>query len=145
MAELSKHEIRELLEKKDRWVALSTVGPQGFPHTVPIGYFLVGEKLVMGCRDGTQKVKNIERNPKVSVLWENGRGQDALIGVLFRGQARVVRADDERLALKAEACRQRNVEPPASVAPGSVYIEVIPEKTVSWNRPSRQKQKSRTV
>lgn len=138
MTSLSNEEIRNILNKKERWIALSTSGPEGFPHTVPIGYFLVGDKLVLGCRDGTQKVKNIERDEKVSLLWENGRGKDALIGIMFQGRARIVRDDAERLKLKAVACRQRGVEPPDSVNPGSVYIEVTPVKTISWNRPTRR-------
>ena len=71
MATLTKQEIEEILSKKERWIALSTLDPQGFPHTVPIGYFLVGDKVVLGCRDGTQKVKNIERDSRVSLMWEN--------------------------------------------------------------------------
>ena len=136
MTPLSSDEIQQILSKKERWIALTTVGPDGFPHTVPIGYFPVGEKLLLGCRDGTQKVKNIERNEKVSLLWENGRGKECLMGILFQGTARIVRDDAERLIFKKEACRQRDVEPPDSVNPDSVYIEVTPVKTISWNRPT---------
>ena len=107
MARLSPEEIKEILNKKERWVALTTSSPNGYPHTVPIGYFLVGEALVMGCRDGTQKVKNIERDPRVSVLWENGRGKDSIKGILFQGDAQIVRDPKERMKLKIEACRQR--------------------------------------
>ena len=142
MSRLSPEEIKEILKRKERWVTLSTIGPDGYPHSVPIGYFLVGDRLVLGCRDGTQKVKNIERNERVSVLWENGRGKDSLKGVLFRGDARVVRDPAERMALKTEACRQRGVEPPAELSTTGVYIEVTPVKTVTWDRPS-QGRKSR--
>ena len=131
-------QLLSLLERKDRWIVLSTVGPDGFPHAVPIGYFFFENRILMGCRDNTQKVRNIERNPKVSLLWENGRGEDDLIGVMFQGHARVVRNSDERLAIRREACRQRGEKPPESPpAPGSVYIEVSPSKTISWNRPTR--------
>ena len=133
------HSIKELMEKKDRWIVLSTIGPDGFPHSVPTGYFFFGDKLILGCRDQTQKVKNIERNPKVSLLWENGRGHNELIGALFQGRARVVRDDAERLILKAEACRQRGEEPPTSLASGAVYIEISPDKEISWRRPTRKK------
>ena len=137
MARLSAEEIKEILNKKERWVALTTTSPNGYPHTVPIGYFLVGESLVMGCRDGTQKVKNIERDPRVSVLWENGRGKDSIKGVLFQGNAQIVRDPKERMELKTEACRQRGEEPPAELSDGAVYIKVTPVKTITWNRPTR--------
>jgi nitroimidazol reductase NimA-like FMN-containing flavoprotein (pyridoxamine 5'-phosphate oxidase superfamily) len=139
MARLSAEEIKEILNKKERWVALTTTSPNGYPHTVPIGYFLVGESLVMGCRDGTQKVKNIERDPRVSVLWENGRGKDSIKGVLFQGNAQIVRDPKERMELKTEACRQRGEEPPGELSDGAVYIKVTPVKTITWNRPTRRR------
>lgn len=136
MNRMSESEIRNHLRRKDRWVALTTTGPDGFPHTVPIGYFLYGDKIVMGCRDGSQKVKNIERNDRVSVMWENGRGEPILKGVMFQGHARIVRDDSERLLLKGEACAQRGQAAPESLSPGAVYIEVRPIKTISWDNSS---------
>lgn len=134
MTPLSDAEIEELLDRKDRWVTLSSYDPQGFPHSVPMGYFRNGPNIVMGCRDGTQKVLNIERESRCSVLWENGRGADSLTGILIRGHARVVRDDGERRELKAEACRQRGVPAPESLTPGAVYIEVVPSKITSWTK-----------
>ena len=131
---MTEDEIREILQRKDRWIALTTLGPDGFPHTVPLGYFLSGNRIVMGCKDETQKVRNVERNSKVSLLWENGRGANELTAIMIRGNARIVRDDKERLELKIEACRQRGEEFPSSVAAGFVYIEVSPTRTVSWRR-----------
>lgn len=139
MAKLSAQEIKDILNKKERWVALTTLSPNGYPHTVPIGYFLVDEHIVMGCKDNTQKVKNIERNPQVSVLWENGRGKESIKGILFQGDARIVRDPGERMELKTEACRQRGEEPPAQLSDGAVYIKVTPAKTITWDRPTRRR------
>lgn len=137
MAEIPPEEIRALLNRKQRWVALTSIGPSGYPHTVPIGYFLVGDDLVMGSMDCTQKVKNIERNPRVSVMWENGRGKESIQGILIQGQARIVRNPQERMELKREACRQRGDEPPSTLPSETVYIVVTPMKTRSWDRPRR--------
>lgn len=134
---MTESEINELLQRKDQWMTLSTIGRDGFPHSVPLGYFLHHGRLIMGCRDATQKVLNVERNPQVCLLWENGRQSDEMIGIMVQGHARVVRDDAERLALKQEACRQRGEEAPDSVGGGFVYIEVAPHKTVSWRRPRR--------
>jgi nitroimidazol reductase NimA-like FMN-containing flavoprotein (pyridoxamine 5'-phosphate oxidase superfamily) len=138
MSSLSKQEARRYLAAKDRWIVLSSLGPDGFPHSVPLGYFLVDDRVVMGCKDGTQKIRNIEREARVSLLWENGRGQTELIAVMIRGLARVVRDDAERLVLKQEAARQRGEEIPTSVGDGFVYIEVQPSKTLGWRRPTRR-------
>lgn len=139
MLSLSSVEIQDILSQKTHWITLSSLGPSGFPHSVPIGYFLVGDTIVMGCKDGTQKVKNIERDARISLLWENGRGKEFLIGILLQGRARIVRDDSERLSLKREACRQRGEQLPESVGKGFVYIEMKPEKTISWKRPTRSR------
>lgn len=133
------------LAAKDRWITLSTIGPDGFPHSVALGYFLIGERVVMGCRDGTQKVRNIERNSKVSLLWESGRDAAEMIGVMLRGHATILRSEQERLSLKQEACRQRGETAPQTMAPGLVYIEVRPEKTTLWKRPRKRAVPNSTI
>ncbi len=136
MDSLTQDEIQSLLSAKDRWIVLTTLDADGYPHSVPMGYFLVGRKVVLGCKDGTQKVVNAERDSRCSLLWENGRGSEELIGVLFRGEVRVVRKTSERLALKREACRQRGEAEPDEISDGFVYLEITPKKTTSWRRPT---------
>ena len=81
---MTQDEIKTHLAAKDRWINLTTMGPDGFPHSVPLGYFLADDRVVMGCKDNTQKVRNVERDSKVSLLWENGRGSDRLIGIMIQ-------------------------------------------------------------
>lgn len=135
MRAMSQDEINDLIDSKKQWMILTTLGPDGFPHSVPLGCFRVGGDLISGCKPATQKVKNIERNPKVSALVENGRGNSGLQGVLFQGTARIVRELEEKWELKREACRQRGEEPPEQLNPDFVYIRLTPEKTISWARP----------
>ena len=70
---MSKEEVDAFLDSKPGWMMLTSQGRDGYPHTVPIGYFRDGDRIFMGCRDNTQKVKNIERNPKVSLVIEDGK------------------------------------------------------------------------
>jgi pimeloyl-ACP methyl ester carboxylesterase len=67
---LTIQESHEFLDSKPGWIALTTIGPDGYPHTVPLGYFRLGEDIVMGVRGNTRKLKNIQDNPKVSLLLE---------------------------------------------------------------------------
>ena len=136
MRSMTPEELQEFLGAKEHWIVLTTIGQDGFPHSVPLGYFLYRGDIISGCKPATQKVKNVERNPRVSLLLENGRANPGhLKGILLRGEARIVRDDAERLELKREACRQRGVPLPDEVKPGSVYIRVTPSKTVSWIKP----------
>ena len=43
-------EAHEFLDSKPGWITLSTIGPDGFPHTVPLGYFRLGDEILMGVR-----------------------------------------------------------------------------------------------
>ena len=88
---MSKEEVDAFLDSKPGWMMLTTQGKDGYPHTVPIGYFRDGDRIFMGCRDNTQKVVNIERNSKVSLVVEDGTTMSDLRGLLLRGNAKVVR------------------------------------------------------
>ena len=41
---MSIEEAHEFLDSKPGWIALTTIGPDGFPHTVPLGYFRLGKR-----------------------------------------------------------------------------------------------------
>ena len=102
-------EISAYLDARDEWAMLTTIGKDGFPHTVALGYFRVGDDLYLGMRDHTQKVKNVERNPRVSVLVTASKTKGEVTGVMIQGDASIVRDDTERLALAREAARQRGI------------------------------------
>jgi nitroimidazol reductase NimA-like FMN-containing flavoprotein (pyridoxamine 5'-phosphate oxidase superfamily) len=136
VAKLTQEEADAFLDRRPGWMILTTLDRNGYPHTVPIGYFRVGDEVFMGCRDKTQKIRNIERNPKVSVLIESGSTMIDLKGLMLQGDADVVRDDAERLRLSHEGARQRGIPEadwPEEVRPSSVYIRVRPVRMVSWD------------
>ena len=114
---------------------LSTVGRDGAPHSVPLGYFHLDNAIYLGLRDQTQKVKNVERNSSASVLVFGARSGGEVSGVLVQGQATVVRDPQERLRLAQAAARQRGVAEPDltdTISPDGVYIRVQRDRTISW-------------
>lgn len=133
---LTDEEIEAFLDSRRGWAMLSTIDSGGFPHTVPLGYFRLGHDIVMGVRDRTRKVADVEADPKVSVMLEDGSSMADIRGVLLQGRARIIREPDERLQLAREGARVRGVpesEWPTEARPGVVYIRVTPERTVSWD------------
>src|SRR4051812_7937851 len=128
---LSREEIYAFLDNRPGWIALTSIGRDGYPHTVPIGYFRLGDELYIGCRAGTQKLKNIERNPKVSLMLESGTTMQDIKGVVIQGDATVITDDLQRLELQREAMRRRGVDEahlPVSASPGAAYIRVVPRR-----------------
>ena len=132
---MSKEEVDAFLDSKPGWMMLTSQGRDGYPHSVPIGYFRDGNRIFMGCRDNTQKVKNIERNPKVSLVIEDGKTMSNLRGILFRGDASVVREDEERLKISRLAAKRGAPEDewPTTASAGAVFIKVDSPRVTSWD------------
>ena len=130
----------DYIESKPGWIVLSTNGHDGFPHTVPLGYFVSDRSIFIGCLDETQKVKNIERNANISLTLESGQSMANIKGVLIKATARLIRDDAERLSISQLAARQRGVNEtdlPKSVRTGSVYIKAEPLSIISWDYGNR--------
>lgn len=65
MAALSD-DIRELFEGPN-FGHLATVMPDGSPHTVPVWVGLEGERVAFFTQEGSQKAKNLEREPRCAI------------------------------------------------------------------------------
>lgn len=135
-ARMTAQEVRTFLQEKPGWIVLSTIGRDGYPHSVPLGYFCLGESLYLGCRAGTQKVVNIARNPKVSLMLDSGTTMQDIKGVLIQGHATVHTDPATVLRLSREAARLRGVAEealPSAPLPGVAYIQVEPRRIISWD------------
>ena len=133
---MTDQEVKAFLDAKPGWIVLSTIGRDGYPHSVPLGYFRLGDDIYIGCRAGTQKVKNIERNPKVSLVLENGSTRQDIKGVMIQGHATVHTDQETALRLSREAARLRGVAEdalPREPRPGVAYIQVQPKRVISWD------------
>ncbi len=103
---LSKDEQAELLAE-ERVVIVSSHGPRGWPHSMPM-WFTVREPEGDPHLDGppgeiwiwtyakSQKVKNLERDPRATLLVETGEEYVELRGVQIEAEAEIIR-DPERI------------------------------------------------
>jgi PPOX class probable F420-dependent enzyme len=80
---------------RDRRTAiLATLGRTGQPHLSAMWFALVDGKVVFETKAKSQKVVNIRRDPRITVLFEAGATYPELRGVSFDGTAEVVENDD---------------------------------------------------
>ena len=124
------------LDSRPGWIILSSIGADGFPHSVPLGYFRDGDRIYCGVRDGTQKLRNIEANPKVSLVVESGSTMADIKGAMVQGIATVHRDPDKVLALMRKGAGARGVadaDLPDQVTPGAAFIEVETVNRISWD------------
>ena len=87
---LTEEEQRELLENA-RVVQTATIGPEGQPHLVPMWYALDEDAIVYTTYGKSQKVKNLERDPRISLLVEAGESYNMLRGMSIEDTAELVR------------------------------------------------------
>jgi general stress protein 26 len=136
VAEMTVEEAHAFLDERPGWAMLTTTDRNGYPHTIPIGYFRDGDELYMGGRDGTQKLVNVERDGRISVLVESGSSMADLKGLLIQGDGEVVRDGAELLRLSRLGAQARGLpesEWPTEVGPGRAYVRLKPVRLISWD------------
>ena len=136
---LGGDEAAALLDRRREWAVLTTVGADGYPHSVPLGYWRIGDAVYAGTPAHTRKVRNAEANPRASLLVAPAKATGEWSGVLLQGDLEIVRDDAERLALEREGRRQRGVpegELPDAARPREVLLRLRPRRTVAWRYPA---------
>lgn len=112
---MPRAQIDELLRRPVPGV-LSTLGKDGFPHAVGM-WFVYDEsagRILLFAYAKSQKVRNLERDPRASFLVEQGQPYSDLKGVLIRGHAGIIREFDEVFAI-GRALYERYLEPRTGV------------------------------
>jgi PPOX class probable F420-dependent enzyme len=87
---LSDDEQRQLLES-ERVVVVSSIGVRGWPHSMPLWYVLRGGEIWIYTYAKSQKVKNLERDPRATLLVETGHAYHELRGVEIESEAEIHR------------------------------------------------------
>ncbi len=132
---------RDLLtERQRRFVSqprvgvLATIGPDGAPHTAPVWYrFEDGVFLVLTER-GSQKHRNIERDPRVVICIDDK--QPPYHTIIVRGRASVRRAPGakrrEAMAVHylGEERGKRYVR--ENPDPDNIMLRIVPERVIGW-------------
>ncbi len=72
-------------------VQVASLGPDGAPHLSTLFYIVRDGKIVFWTYGRSQKIRNLERDPRVSALVEDGDDYFELRGVSISGRAEIVR------------------------------------------------------
>jgi PPOX class probable F420-dependent enzyme len=139
---LSDAELLELLER-ERIAIVSSLGPRGWPHSMPMWFVPRDREVWIWTYAKSQKVRNLERDPRATVLVETGREYGELRGVMVEAEAEIHR-DGKTVLGFAEELTLRYAEGISSVdgdakaaleaqAPKRVAIHFRPVRTASWD------------
>lgn len=123
-----------------RTCTMATVGPTGTPHLVAMWFALVDGEVWFETKAKSQKVQNLRRDPRVTVLCEDGLTYDALRGVSVEGRAEIV-DDADSLWQVGVSMFERYTGPYSeqmrpiveAMLHNRVAVRVVPERTRSWD------------
>jgi PPOX class probable F420-dependent enzyme len=139
---LSEEELRELLDS-ERVAVVSSIGPRGWPHSMPMWFVPRDGEVWVWTYAKSQKVRNLERDPRATVLVEAGHDYGELRGATIEAEAEIHR-DFETVLGFAEELALRYAEGISSVrgdaraaleaqAPKRVAIHFKPLRTATWD------------
>ena len=127
---------------EQRTVICATIGRDGTPHLMPLWYVVRDRELWAWTYAASQKVRNLERDPRATLVVEAGEHYDELRGVMLRTEAVIERAADFVAAL-GFALYERYLETDllpeevrasiAKQAPKRVAIRFAERSRVSWD------------
>ena len=124
-------------------VTVASYGPRGWPHVMPLWYVPRAERIWIWTYAKSQKVKNLERDPRCTLLVETGFEYSELRGVQIEANA-ILHRDLETVFEFAKELTVRYAEGIDSVegdaaealkaqAPKRVAIEFEPVRTATWD------------
>ncbi len=139
---MSPEEIRAYLASQRRMIVVSN-GPQGLPHPVPMNYGLDGQdRIIITSFRKSQKVRNLERDRRASLLVESRSAYRELRAVIIYADAelitdphqiaeamQLIQADDSMTASMSNAMSEQVRESLAK----RVAIRFAPRRYVSWD------------
>jgi len=69
---------------------VATIGKDGTPHLAPMWFVMEGGAIVFRSFTRSQKIVNLQRDPRLTVLAEDGDAYAELRGVMIKGEAQLV-------------------------------------------------------
>ena len=143
---MSPDEVQAFLEQ-GHTLQVASLHRDGRPHLVPMWYVVEDGKVVFRSFTRSQKIVNLRRDPRLSVLVERGEAYAELQGVMIEGLARLVDDPPYVLALYGKmAAKYAMVGPEPKVlfpeeleaafgrhAAKNTAVVVEPSRVTSWD------------
>lgn len=126
--------------RASRTMTLATLGPDGTPHLVAMWFGVIDGDVWFETKAKSQKAVNLRRDPRVTLLVEDGRTYDRLRGVSIEGTAEVVEDPDALWTVGVQIWERYNGPYSEEVRPlvefmlhKRVAVRVRAERVRSWD------------
>ncbi len=126
---------------EQRVVICATNGPRGWPHLMPLWYVVRGGDIWAWTYARSQKVRNLERDPRATLQIEAGDTYDQLRGVMIEARVELHRDHEAVAGLGKELLARYSggtvtAEIGAAVAaqaPKRVAMRFVTQRLASWD------------
>jgi PPOX class probable F420-dependent enzyme len=136
---MSDDEVAAFLDDQ-RTVICATNGRDGWPHLMPLWYVVRDGELWSWTYAKSQKVRNLERDDRVTLQVETGEHYDQLHGVMIKARVVLHREAEDVAALGTEIFTRYTggqsedvKEMVAAQAPKRVAMQFVAESRATWD------------
>ena len=136
---MSDEEVAAFLSER-RKLHVATLDRDGGPHLMPMYFLVVDGAVTFWTYTASQKIVNLRRDPRITVMAEEGEAYFDLRGVQIAGRAHLT-SDAARVAAFGERLYERHFGPldengrayVARSAARRTVVTVEPLRVVSWD------------
>ena len=136
---MSDEEIHTFLRERHS-MSMATINPDGRIQLVAMWYGFLGGDIAFETKAKSQKVLNLRRDPRLTVMVEDGETYETLRGVQIAGTAEIIEDADELWKIGVSVFERYQGEFTEEMTPfvevmlrKRVGIRLRPEKVVSWD------------
>jgi PPOX class probable F420-dependent enzyme len=140
---MSEAEVGAFLDE-ERTVVCATIGRDGYPHLMPLWYVVRDGELWSWTFAKSQKVRNLERDPRATLQVEAGTDYAQLRGVMLKCDVTIHRDTDKVVELALELYARYRPGGPGEVddsvremilaqAPKRVALQFIERSRATWD------------
>jgi len=137
---MSDEEVAGFLEEQ-RVVICATNGPHGWPHLMPLWYVVRDGDLWAWTYAKSQKVRNLDRDPRCTLQLETGDEYQELRGVMIEADAKIHRDHELIIEFGVELMRRyaagatgpEVMDAVRTQAAKRVALQFVARRVASWD------------
>ena len=140
---MSEEELSSFLQKQIS-LQIGTINKDGSPHLTTMWYLYDGENFIFHTYTKSQKIINLKRDSRITLLTEAGNQYSDLQGIIVYGNAEIINGKDslEEVIRYMEMVGEkyikdeegsRYIEGMKLQAPKRSVVVVKPSKFISWD------------
>ena len=140
---MSQEETLRFLEKQIS-LQIGTINKDGSPHLTTMWYLYDGNSFIFHTYTKSQKIINLKRDPRITLLTEAGSQYSDLKGIIVYGEAEIINGKDspEEIVKYMDIVGNKYIKGEDSAqylegmklqAPKRSVVIIKPSKFISWD------------